>query len=82
MQKIYMPILQRVIQFLLGKPRNPLNPNAQRHIALVAFLEILTLAAYAAWFPMIVTFSTNGFVPCTSLNLNPGKFTIQSFLGI
>jgi amino acid transporter len=45
MQKIYMPILQRLIQFLLGKPRNPLNPNAQRHIALVAFLAWVGLGA-------------------------------------
>lgn len=40
-----MTLLQRLNRFLLGKPRNPLNPDAQRHIALVAFLAWVGLGA-------------------------------------
>lgn len=40
-----MTFLQQLTRFLLGKPRNPLNPNAQRHIALVAFLAWVGLGA-------------------------------------
>jgi amino acid transporter len=40
-----MSFFQRLTRFLLGKPRNPLNPGAQRHIALVAFLAWVGLGA-------------------------------------
>ncbi|MDQ8039838.1 MAG: APC family permease [Rickettsiella sp.] len=40
-----MPFIKRLTRFLLGKPRNPLNPDAQRHIALVAFLAWVGLGA-------------------------------------
>lgn len=40
-----MTFFQRLGRFLLGKPRNPLNPNAQRNIALVAFLAWVGLGA-------------------------------------
>lgn len=40
-----MTFFQRLGRFLLGKPRNPLNPNAQRSIALVAFLAWVGLGA-------------------------------------
>ena len=40
-----MTFFQRLTRFLLGKPRNPLNPNAQKHIALVAFLAWVGLGA-------------------------------------
>ena len=40
-----MTLFQRLTRFLLGKPRNPLNPDAQRHIALVAFLAWVGLGA-------------------------------------
>jgi len=40
-----MTFLQQFTQFLLGKPRNPLKPGAQRHIALVAFLAWVGLGA-------------------------------------
>jgi amino acid transporter len=40
-----MTFLQRLIRFLLGKPRNPLNPQAQQNIALVAFLAWVGLGA-------------------------------------
>ncbi|MES2998439.1 MAG: APC family permease [Pseudomonadota bacterium] len=40
-----MTFLQRLTRFLLGKPLNPLNPDAQRHIALVAFLAWVGLGA-------------------------------------
>jgi amino acid transporter len=40
-----MTFLQRLTRFLLGKPRNPLNPREHRHIALVAFLAWVGLGA-------------------------------------
>jgi amino acid transporter len=40
-----MTFFQRLGRFLLGKPRNPLNPNTQRNIALVAFLAWVGLGA-------------------------------------
>jgi amino acid transporter len=40
-----MTFFQRLVRFLFGKPRNPLNPNAQRSIALVAFLAWIGLGA-------------------------------------
>ena len=40
-----MTFFQRLGRFLLGKPRNPLNPNAQRNIALVPFLACVDLGA-------------------------------------
>ncbi len=40
-----MTFFKRLTRFLLGKPLNPLNPNAQRHIALVAFLAWVGLGA-------------------------------------
>lgn len=40
-----MTFFQRLGRFLFGKPRNPLNPNAQRNIALVAFLAWVGLGA-------------------------------------
>jgi len=40
-----MAILDQLSQIVLGKPRNPLNPDTQRHIALVAFLAWIGLGA-------------------------------------
>ncbi len=40
-----MTFFQRLGRFLLGKPRNPLNPTTQRNIALVAFLAWIGLGA-------------------------------------
>ncbi|OJA00103.1 amino acid transporter [Rickettsiella grylli] len=40
-----MTFFQRLGRFLLGKPRNPLNPSTQRNIALVAFLAWVGLGA-------------------------------------
>lgn len=40
-----MTLFQRLGRFLLGKPRNPLNPHTQRNIALVAFLAWVGLGA-------------------------------------
>lgn len=40
-----MTTLNKFSQFLLGKPRNPLNPDTQRHIALIAFLAWIGLGA-------------------------------------
>lgn len=40
-----MTRFQRFTRFLLGKPLNPLHPNSQRNIALVAFLAWVGLGA-------------------------------------
>lgn len=38
-------ITTKIRQFLLGVPRNPLNPDTQRHIVLIAFLAWIGLGA-------------------------------------
>lgn len=40
-----MAILSKVRELLIGRPRNPLNPDTQRHIALIAFLAWIGLGA-------------------------------------
>src|SRR3982750_4448800 len=36
---------KKICSFLLGAPRNPLNPDTRKHIALIAFLAWIGLGA-------------------------------------